>query len=115
GVVRVAGAKAPVSGIMIDHAGERMIATYRDRSIEVARVADPDAVVANVTLVLADNRFSEFVQPICQAARRQNIRVVLDADRPTIENNPLFAIATHVVFSSECLRETTGRKDLAKG
>ena len=45
GVVRVSGAKAPVSAIMIDAAGERMIATYRDQSIEAARPANPDALV----------------------------------------------------------------------
>jgi sugar/nucleoside kinase (ribokinase family) len=115
GVVRVSGARAPVSGIMIDAAGERMIATYRDRRIEAARPANPDALVANVTVLLADNRFADFVQPICEAARRRGIPVVLDADRPTAENSPLFAIATHVVFSSECLRATTGCADLDEG
>jgi sulfofructose kinase len=115
GVVRISGATAPVSGIMIDGSGERMIATYRDRRIEAARPADPDALVAEVTVLLADNRFSDFVQPICEAARRRGIPVVLDADRPTEERNPLFAISTHVVFSSECLRETTGCADLASG
>lgn len=115
GVVRVGGAQAPVSGILIDAAGERMIATYRDSRIEVARPTDPDALVADVALVLADNRFPDFVQPICEAARRRGIRIVLDADKPTIESHPLFAIATHVIFSSECLRETTGRKNLAEG
>lgn len=115
GVVRVKGAKAPVSGIMIDAAGERMIATYRDKGIEAARPANPDALVSNVNVVLADNRFPDFVQPICEAARRRGIRVVLDADRPTETSNPLFAISTHVVFSSECLRETTGCADLGEG
>ena len=57
GVVRVPGATAPVSGILIDGAGERMIATYRDKRIEDARAADPDRLVANVALLLADNRF----------------------------------------------------------
>jgi sugar/nucleoside kinase (ribokinase family) len=113
GVVRVAGATAPVSGIMIDRTGERMIATYRDRRIEVARAPDPDALVGNVALLLADNRFPEFVRPICQAARRRGIAVLLDADRPTTEDDPLFSIATHIVFSSECLRETTRLADLA--
>ena len=42
GVVRVAGATAPVSGIMVDAAGERMIVTHRDKRIETARIADPD-------------------------------------------------------------------------
>jgi sugar/nucleoside kinase (ribokinase family) len=115
GVVRVSGAKAPVSGIMIDATGERMIATYRDLSIETAQHPKPDTLVDDVAVLLADNRFPEFVRPICEAARRRGIRVVLDADRPTQLNDPLFGIATHVVFSSECLRETAGSNDLEEG
>ena len=42
GVVRVPGATAPVSGIMVDAAGERMIVTHRDKRIETARLDDPD-------------------------------------------------------------------------
>jgi sulfofructose kinase len=115
GVVRVAGATAPVSGIMIDASGERMIATYRDRRIETARISDPDALVKDIVLLLADNRFPDFVRPICEAARQRGLPVVLDADRPTTEDDPLFAIATHVVFSGECLRATTGLDDLTAG
>ena len=115
GVVRVAGATAPVSGIMVDAAGERMIVTHRDKRIETARVADPDSLVANVSLLLADNRFPELVQPICEAARRRGIPIVLDADRPTVEDDPLLAIPTHVIFSGECLRATTGLDDLSAG
>jgi len=55
------------------------------------------------------------VRPICAAARRGNRPVVLDGDRPTVEDDPLFRIATHVIFSSECLRETTGVADLGTG
>ncbi len=112
GVVRIAEASAPVSGIMVDGAGERMIATYRDRRIEAARPAAPDALVAGVDVLLADNRFPDFVRPICEAARRRGIPMVLDADRPTVEDDPLFPLATHVIFSSECLRGTTGEDDL---
>jgi sugar/nucleoside kinase (ribokinase family) len=115
GVVRIRDAAAPVSGIMIDDSGERMIATYRDRRIEQARAPDPDALVQNANLLLADNRFPAFVRPICEAARRRGIPVLLDADRPTTEDDPLFAVPTHVIFSSECLRETTGVHDLEAG
>src|SRR6516162_1274276 len=38
--------------------------------------------------------------------------MVLDADRPTQTSDELFRIATHVVFSAECLRATTGLDDL---
>jgi sulfofructose kinase len=112
GIVRVKSAVSPVSGIMIDAAGERIIVTYRDSRIEAAAPPDPDALLAGVTLLLADNRFPQFVRPICEAARARGIPVVLDADRPTVEDDPLFGIPTHVVFSSECLRETTGENDL---
>jgi sulfofructose kinase len=115
GVVRVAGATAPVSGIMVDAAGERMIVTHRDRRIETARLADPDRLVADVALLLADNRFPELVRPLCEAAKRRGIPVLLDADRPTVEDDPLFSIPSHVIFSSECLRATTGLDDLSAG
>jgi sulfofructose kinase len=115
GVVRVAEASAPVSGIMVDAAGERMIATYRDRRIEAARPVNPDALVAGIDVVLSDNRFPDFVGPICEAARRRGIPVVLDADKPTVDTDPLFKLATHVIFSSECLRLTTGEDDLSIG
>jgi sugar/nucleoside kinase (ribokinase family) len=115
GIVRVPGATAPVSGILIDASGERMIATYRDRRIESARVADPAALVKDVSLLLADNRFPEYVRPVCAAAQARGIPVVLDADRPTTEDDPLFGMASHVIFSSECLRETTHEHDLSAG
>jgi sugar/nucleoside kinase (ribokinase family) len=115
GVVRVPGATAPVSGIMVDSAGERMIVTHRDSRIETAHIADPDALVANVSLLLSDNRFPDLVRPVCEAARRRGIPVVLDADRPTVEDDPLFRIPTHVIFSGECLRGTTGLDDLSAG
>ena len=115
GVVRVPEATVPVSGILVDAAGERMIATYRDRRIEAARPRDPDALVAQVSLLLADNRFPDYVRPICEAAQRHGIPVVLDADRPTTEDDPLFGMASHVIFSAECLRATTGQEDLAAG
>jgi sugar/nucleoside kinase (ribokinase family) len=115
GVMRIAGATAPVSGIMVDAAGERMIATYRDPRIEAALPTEPGALVEGMALLLADNRFPDFVRPICEAARQRGIPVVLDADRPTVEDDPLFVIPTHVIFSSECLRETTGLRDLGAG
>ncbi len=114
-VVRVPGAAAPVSGIMVDGTGERMITTYRDRRIEAAVTPDPERLLEGVDLLLADNRFPDFVRPICAAARQRGIPVVLDADRPTAEDDPLFAIPSHVIFSGECLRNTTKLDDLSAG
>ena len=112
---RIPGLSTALSAIFMNARGDRTIVTYRDERIATAVPADPDAAVATVDAVLADNRYPDFVQPICEAARRRNIPVVLDGDRPTVEDDPLFRIASHVIFSSECLRATTGIADLATG
>jgi sugar/nucleoside kinase (ribokinase family) len=115
GCVRVAGARTGVSAIFLDARGERTIATYRDRRLDAAVPADPDALVATVDAVLVDNRFPGFVTPICSAGRRRGIPVVIDADKATVETDPLLALGTHVIFSGECLRSTAGTGDLAAG
>src|SRR5207245_9437498 len=66
-----------------------------------------------IDVLLAANRFPDFVQPMCLTARARGIPVVLDGDRATQPDDPLFALASHVIFSSEALRATTGLSDLA--
>lgn len=110
---RIPGLSTALSAIFLNAHGDRTIVTYRDERIATTVPSDSDAAVATVDAVLADNRYPDFVRPICEAARRRNIPVVLDGDRPTVEDDPLFRIATHVIFSSECLRATTGAADLA--
>ena len=101
---RVDGLATALSAIVIDAQGDRTIVTYRDERIATTAPADPAAIVAAADAVLADNRYPEFVLPICEAARRRGLPVVLDGDRPTFVEDPLFRLASHVIFSSECLR-----------
>jgi sulfofructose kinase len=112
---RVDGLSTALSAIFMNARGDRTIVTYRDERIAATAPADPAAAVAAADAVLADNRYPAFVQPICEAAQRRGLPVVLDGDRPTVEDDPLFRIASHVIFSSECLRETTGVADLGEG
>ncbi len=111
---RVDGLKTALSAIFINGRGERTIVTYRDPRIAAVTPRDPDALAGAADIVLADNRFPQFVRPICEAARRRDLRVVLDADKATAPDDPLFGTATHVIFSAECLSATTGRRDLAE-
>jgi sugar/nucleoside kinase (ribokinase family) len=112
---RVGGLSTALSAIFMNARGDRTIVTYRDERIAAAVPDDPERVVSAADAVLADNRYPQFVRPICEAARRHNLPVVLDGDRPTAEDDPLFRVASHVVFSWECLRETTGVTDLGEG
>jgi sulfofructose kinase len=112
---RVDGFSTALSAIFIDARGDRMIVTYRDQRLAATAPADAESLVEAADILLADNRYPDYVGPICAAARRRGLRVVLDGDRPTYEDDPLFRTATHLIFSSECLRETTGVADLADG
>jgi sulfofructose kinase len=112
---RIDGLGTALSAIFMNTRGDRTIVTYRDERIAASAPDDPERVVSAADAVLADNRYPEFVRPICEAARRRNLPVVLDGDRPTVEDDPLFRVASHVVFSWECLRETTSVTDLGEG
>jgi sugar/nucleoside kinase (ribokinase family) len=112
---RVPGVASSMSAICVDPRGERAIVNYRDDRLAAARPSDPAAIVAAADAVLADNRFPEFVLPICRAARVRGIPVVLDADKPTRATDILLSVASHVVFSAEGLRATAGTPDLCAG
>ena len=110
---RMPGVPSPISAISIDAGGERAIVNFRDDRLAAARPSDPATLVATADAVMADNRFPEFVLPICAAARDRGIPVVLDADEPRRQSNDLLSVVSHVVFSAEGLRATTGVGDLA--
>jgi sulfofructose kinase len=111
---RVAGVASSMSAITINPRGERAIVNYRDNRLAAARPDDPARLVVTAAAVLADNRFPEFVLPICDAARSRGIPVVLDADKPTRATDRLLRTATHVIFSAEGLRATAGTDDLSE-
>jgi sugar/nucleoside kinase (ribokinase family) len=110
-VVRVAGATASVSLILLDAEGEKTIATRRGQNLAAAFPAQADAAVAGIDGLLVDNRFPEFVVALCQAARKRDIPVVIDGDKATMIDDPLLALGTHVIFSNEGLSGTTGIVD----
>ena len=113
GVAPVEGGSISVSGIFIDGSGEKMVVTQRGTRLNEARPASPAALVADVDVVLADNRFPDFVEPILRAAHARGIPVIVDGDQAMPFDHPVYAPATHVILSSEGLSATTGLSDLA--
>ena len=112
GVLCIDGGSIPVSGIFIDRDGEKMVATLHGKGLDAATPPDAAALVADIDVLLVDNRFPAFVLPICRAAAARGIPVVLDVDKATTAGDPLFATASHLVFSSEALTATAGSADL---
>jgi sulfofructose kinase len=115
GCVRVPGTASPVSAIFVNAHGERSIVTHRGAQLSATRPADGAALVSAVDGVLIDNRMASFARPIAEAAQARNLPVVFDADKATTVDDPLFSLATDVIFSSECLRQTVGEDDLVAG
>jgi sugar/nucleoside kinase (ribokinase family) len=111
--IRVPGATSSVSLILIDAAGEKMIATRRDSGLTGAKPSDVAAAVADLDAVLLDNRYSAISLPICEAAKARGIPRVLDLDKPEPPDDALVQGCTHVIASAEALRESTGEKDHA--
>ena len=113
GCVRLDGVASGISAIFVNMRGERTIVTHRSRHLDAVTPLDADKLVAGADAVLADNRFPDFALPICRAALRRGIPVVLDADKPARPGAALFSACSHVVFSAESLRATMATDDLA--
>jgi sugar/nucleoside kinase (ribokinase family) len=113
--VRVAGATAPISAILVDASGERLIVNRRDDMLARAQLPDPGGLIADADAVLIDNRFSYFVLPVAQAARQRGIPVLLDGDEPTDGSEAVLGAVSHIVFSADGLRATAQCADLADG
>ena len=110
--LRVAGAISSVSLILVDAAGEKMIATRRDQGLRDTVPSDPARMLADVDAVLLDNRYPNFVTPICQAARALGIPRILDLDTAASADDHLLLASSHVISSAEALRASTGNSDL---
>ena len=110
--IRVKGARSAASLIMLDAEGEKMIVTMRPKGLNAATPADPDGIVASADAAMLDNRYSNISLPICLAAQKRGIPRVLDFDKPTPPDDPLFQACSHVICSADAIREATGVKDL---
>jgi sulfofructose kinase len=114
GCMRVRGATSSVSAILVNDAGQRTIVTHTDRALLMAGPLDADALVATADCLLVDNRRPKFVTPICVAAKAGGLPIVIDVDKAAGFDDPLLAMATHVIFSAENLRFAAGDQDLAR-
>jgi sulfofructose kinase len=112
GLVRTCpGFRSPVSAVMVDPAGERMVVSYSDPDIPSDTGWVPADLAARADAIYAETRWIEAAFHVLPQARAAGIPSVLDADRrPT--RPEVIALASHVGFSETALRELTGIDDL---
>lgn len=115
GVARNADGTASVSLILLDATGEKTIATRRGVNLSQVLPTDAAALVLDADAVLIDNRFPEFVTAVCRAAQARKIPVVIDLDLAVKPDDPLLALGSHVIASTEALHTTTGETDPGAG
>ncbi|SDY75640.1 sulfofructose kinase [Jannaschia faecimaris] len=101
------GGRTPLSSILIDSRGERMIVNFPGLDLPTAPPSPPEFDV-----VLSDCRWPEAADAALRAALDRGVPSVLDGEKYTPE--PLAALASHVVFSAPGLRDFTGIHDLPR-
>jgi sulfofructose kinase len=110
-IVHMRGLVTPISAIMIDPTGERTIATFRDPDLWKVKLPLVDTLLEDCDAVLSESRCAEFCTDVCAEAVRRGIPVIIDVDRAMSLREGLLTASTHLVFSSESLRETAGIAD----
>ncbi|CEJ12794.1 Ribokinase [bacterium YEK0313] len=105
------GHRSPVSAVMVDPAGERMVVSYSDPDMPAATDWIPDDLGRRADAIYAETRWIEAAFTVLPQARAAGIPSVLDADRrPT--RPEIVGLASHVGFSETALRDLTGIDDL---
>ncbi len=107
---RCPGLRSPVSAILVDAAGERMVVSYSDPAMPETSDWLPPNLPYGAGAVLADTRWGEGALAGLLLARAAGIPGVLDGDRKP-PHPDLVATASHVAFSAQALREVAGETD----
>jgi sulfofructose kinase len=116
GVERVAGAASVTAGVIVDRAGERMIAIHRDPRLWIAPPSLPLDDLGRADGLLADTRWIDGAERALAEARRRNLPAVLDVEpSPPDAYTRLCPLASHVVFSRDGLADFSGTGDPRDG
>ena len=114
-VRRVPGRRTPVSTIIVDRDGQRLVVPYYDPMLDQDPSWLPVAEVAGFDAVMADVRWPDGTARLLAAARDAGIIGVLDGDiGPPGVVDRLAPLASHAVFSEPALAGYAGTPDIAE-
>jgi sulfofructose kinase len=111
---RVPGLRSPVSAILVDAQGERMVISYSDPQMPEDTAWLPTVLPEGARAVLADTRWGEGALAALRLARAAGVPGVLDGDRKP-PHPDLVETASHVAFSAQALAELSGEADPRAG
>ncbi len=113
-VRRFAACSSPVSAVMVDARGERMIVNHLDSRMPAGAEWLPAIGSLAVGAVLADVRWPEGAAAMLSQARAAGLPAVLDADMPVPRDGALLRAATHIAFSRDGLLDFAGDQDVER-
>ena len=114
-VNRLNGLNSPVSSVLVDNTGERLITNFTNHKL--IKKADwlPLGKLGEYDAILADLRWQEGAIKALRRAHELGIPGVLDADlTPEGMNEEVIKNATHVLFSEPALNEFTQSKSMVE-
>lgn len=112
-VRRVAGVRTPLSAVIVDGAGERLIVPYYDPALGSDPGWIPEDFVAGADAVLVDVRWPQGAARVLDIARAAGRPAVLDADVGPAETTAMLAErASHIVFSEPAALALSGESSI---
>lgn len=113
-VRRVAGRRTPISTIIVDRNGERLIVPYYDPLLDTDPSWLPLDEVPGFDAAMCDVRWPDGAARLLEAARGAGKIAVLDGDiGPPGVVERLLPLATHAILSEPALTRLAGTGDLA--
>lgn len=114
GIRQIEGVESPVSAVLVDDAGERVIVNYTPSSLFTGGNLEPAEQLDGADALLFDVRWPDGAARALKVAASSGIPSIFDFDRPMEKGgDSLLAGATHVVFSEPALVASSGTSDEA--
>lgn len=114
-VRRVEGVRTPLSAVIVDGAGERLIVPYYDPALGSDPGWIPEDLVAGADAVQVDVRWPEGAARVLDIARAAGRPAVLDADVGPVDTTVMLAErATHIVFSEPAALAVSGENSIPR-
>jgi sulfofructose kinase len=115
-VRRVVGARSPITAVLVDAGGERLICTYNDPALDDDASWLPVDSLVNVDVVLADVRWPAGAARAFAAARAAHVKTILDGDvAPAGTLRQLCNRCDYAIFSQLGLSLASGTASAGEG
>lgn len=114
GVRRVGGQASPLSTVLVDSAGERLIVNHAGERLFTDAAPIHAGELAGADVVLVDMRWPRGAVPALCAAAAAGKPAIVDCDHDPVDAPGIIEAATHVVFALPTLRRLTGRHEPAE-